>query len=97
MHFVVGVLIGLAVAGFDAPSAQGADYRLDVGDQVRLKVLDWRATMGDVHEWTGLTGDYRIGAGGVLSLPLLGSIKAAGLSVEQLSDAISTQLQATVG
>jgi exopolysaccharide production protein ExoF len=86
-----------AVVGLCAPSTHAADYRLDVGDQVRVKVLDWRATMGDVHEWTGLTGDYRIGADGTLSLPLLGGVKAAGLSVEQLAEAISTQLQTTVG
>jgi exopolysaccharide production protein ExoF len=98
LPFIVAVLtIFFAVTGASVLPAQAADYRLDVGDQVRVKVLDWRSTMGDVHEWTGLTGDYRVGADGVLSLPLLGAVKAAGLTVEQLADGISTQLQSTVG
>lgn len=93
----LAALVCVVALGLAAPAAKAADYRLDVGDQVRLKVLDWRSTMGDVHEWTGLTGDYRIGADGMVSLPLLGAVKAAGLTVEQLSAAVSTQLQTTVG
>jgi protein involved in polysaccharide export with SLBB domain len=49
---------------------------------IRVKVLDWRSTMGDVHEGTGLTGDYRVGANGTVSSPLLGAAKTAGLTVE---------------
>ena len=97
LPFIVTVLtIVLALAGSGLAPAQAADYRLDVGDQVRVKVLDWRSTMGDVHEWTGLTGDYRIGADGNVSLPLLGAVNAVGLTVGQLADAISAQLQTTL-
>ena len=96
LPFFVAAMV-FFVAGLGAPVANAADYRLDVSDQVRVKVLDWRSTMGDVHEWTGITGDYRVGANGTVSLPLLGAVKAAGLTVEQLADAISTQLQTTVG
>ncbi|HEV2185713.1 MAG TPA: polysaccharide biosynthesis/export family protein [Stellaceae bacterium] len=90
------VVIVLALVGSGLASTQAADYHLDVGDQVRVKVLDWRSTMGDVHEWTGLTGDYRIGADGNVSLPLLGAIKAIGLTSGQLADAISAQLQTSL-
>src|SRR5579872_5493420 len=94
--FLVAIVLFIC-AGLGMPAAKAGDYRLDVGDQVRVKVLDWRSTMGDVHEWTGLTGDYRIGADGTVSLPLLGAVKAAGLTVEQLANTVSTQLQTTVG
>ena len=97
LPFFVAVTMSFIAAGLGATAGHSADYRLDAGDQVRLKVLDWRSTMGDVHEWTGLTGDYRIAADGTVSVPLLGAVKAAGLTVEQLAESVSTQLQTSVG
>jgi len=71
LPFFVAATMSFIAAGLGATAGHAAEYRLDAGDQVRLKVLDWRSTMGDVHEWTGLTGDYRISGDGTVSLPLL--------------------------
>jgi polysaccharide biosynthesis/export protein ExoF len=72
-------------------------YHLDVGDELRVKVFEWRSSVGDVHEWTALNGKYDVGADGAVSMPLLGAVKAAGLTLDQLSDTISTQLQTRFG
>src|SRR4029077_7252524 len=53
LPFFVAVTMSFIAAGLGATAGHAADYRPDAGDQVRLKVLDWRSTMGDVHEWTG--------------------------------------------
>jgi protein involved in polysaccharide export with SLBB domain len=85
-----------AGSGVAAQAPAYASYGLDVGDQVRIKVFE-RSASGDVHEWSALNSDYRLGADGTISLPLLGSVKAAGLTVEQLAEAVSTRLQTSVG
>jgi polysaccharide biosynthesis/export protein ExoF len=79
-----------------APPGDGA-YRLDVGDTLRVKVFEWRSATGDVHEWTALDGDYAIGAGGSIALPLLGELKASGITTSQLAGEISDQLQSQLG
>lgn len=69
------------------------DYRLGVGDQLRIRVFEWRAATGDVHQWDALKGEYAVGADGSIAMPLLGTIKASGLTTTQLADAISDELQ----
>ena len=80
-----------------ASPAVGPSDQLESGDQVRIKIFEWRSSVGDVHEWTALNGDYRIGADGTVSLPLLGGLKAAGITAEELSDTISTRLLTSLG
>jgi len=80
-----------------AAPADDTGYHLDVGDALRVKVFEWRSSVGDVHEWTALNGDYDVGADGAVSMPLLGAIKAAGLTIDQLSDTISSELQSRFG
>src|SRR5689334_12205130 len=75
------VLVCLALAGCspgrglpDLPAAETMRYRLGAGDVVRL------ITFGE----DSLTGEFRVSDGGTIALPLLGVVKAAGLSPEQL-------------
>ena len=76
-----------------AAGAEGPDYRLGVGDQLRIRVFEWRAATGDAHQWDALKGEYAVGADGAIAMPLLGTIKASGLSTAQLADAISSELR----
>jgi polysaccharide export outer membrane protein len=73
-----------------APSAtaaytQGGEtaYRLGPGDKLRI------ITYGE----TSLTGDFAVNDVGQVSLPLVGAIKASGLTVSQLAAAITVALQ----
>jgi len=96
--FILALMAILPIGAALATASTGdASYHLGVGDQIRVKVFEWRSSVGDVHEWTALNADYRVGADGTVSLPLLGAIKGSGLTVEQLADDISTQLQSRVG
>jgi polysaccharide biosynthesis/export protein ExoF len=96
---LAGFFVLTIVPGITALAAPpgGVDYRLDVGDKLKVKVFEWRSATGDVHEWTPLTGDYDVGADGAISMPLLGALKASGMTIEQLADAISNQLQSKLG
>lgn len=65
------------------PPAPDTAYRLGPGDQVRI------ITFGEQQ----LTGDFRVSDGGTLSVPLIGTVRATGLTSRQLADAISAELK----
>jgi polysaccharide export outer membrane protein len=90
------LLIALALALFlaapsyaqtraETPTAVStlSSYRLGPGDKLRITVF------GE----TELTGEYDVGANGDLTFPLIGGVAAAGLTPEQLSQAIAARLQ----
>jgi exopolysaccharide production protein ExoF len=91
------LLLILLAAPAPMRPAYGAPYSLGAGDQVRLKVYEWRSAVGDVHEWTAFSADFGIGADGSLSLPLLGTVPAAGHTLDQLAGAVGARLQTAVG
>src|SRR3977135_3128794 len=97
--FVAAASLIILLAGSAAAQTGSHDtsYRLGVGDQVRLKVFEWRTTVGEVHEWSALNSDFRVGPEGSLSLPLLGAVAATGHTVDELADAIAKSLQSVVG
>ena len=61
--FVATASLLILFAGSAAAQTGSHDtkYRLGVGDQVRLKVFEWRNTVGEVHEWSALNSDFRVG------------------------------------
>jgi protein involved in polysaccharide export with SLBB domain len=89
--FVCFALLGPSVgarAGDDPSVVASADpvtneYHLGAGDKVRVIVF------GE----TELTGEFFVGGAGDVSLPLIGDVHAAGLTVSQLQTAITTALQ----
>ena len=64
------------------PSPSRADYRLGPGDAVRI------ITFGE----DTLTGEFRVGDGGRIALPLVGAVPAAGLTPRELEIAVSRAL-----
>lgn len=88
----ISLLVG--VAGLPACSAPGSDlppiptadttgYKLGAGDQVRI------ITFSDEQ----LTGEFRVADSGTIALPLLGSVKAAGLTPHQLEGEVADALR----
>jgi len=64
----------------DGPPAQG--YRLDTGDQLRVTVFNQAQ----------LTGDYRVGADGTISMPLIGEVSARGQTTGELEQTLTKRL-----
>ncbi|MBY6090991.1 polysaccharide biosynthesis/export family protein [Maritimibacter alkaliphilus] len=65
-------------------SAQGQEeILLGVEDQLTVKI----------YQWPELSGEFSIGADGQISLPLVGSIQAAGVSTDELGRRISESLK----
>ncbi len=79
----IAAALGLAMVVALTPATVLADYKLGISDRVKIKV----------QEWPDLTGEYTVTPDGVVSLPLIGNIKAVGLRLNELAEQISDQLQ----
>jgi polysaccharide export outer membrane protein len=71
------VVYGAPASGYDA------QYRLDAGDKLRVVV----------YGQEGLTNSYAIDAGGAITMPLIGSVHARGLTPAGLAASISGRLR----
>jgi polysaccharide export outer membrane protein len=65
------------------PVAYDAAYRLDAGDRLRIVV----------YGQEGLTNTYAIDAGGSITMPLIGAVRARGLTPAGLAAEISGKLR----
>jgi len=69
---------GPAVAvDFEAP------YTLDSGDKLRVVVFGQ----------DGLSNSYAVDTGGKITMPLIGAVRARGMTIPQLSDSIAARLR----
>ena len=59
------------------------EYRLGAADKVRVNVFGEEA----------LTGEFTVGGSGKISLPLLGEVQAAGLTISEFQEVIAVALR----
>lgn len=90
------LLVGSAAAQA-APAPTPGGYVLGPQDKLKIAVYDWRKSVGELHQWTALSGKFVVGPGGILSLPLIGNVPAGGMTTEALAQEISARLQKQVG
>ena len=89
MRLVLCFLLGLCAAACapghglpELPTAAPGAYRLGPGDVVRL------ITFGE----ESLTGEFRVSDSGTIALPLIGSVRASGLTPDVLATRVSEAL-----
>lgn len=84
---IAALIVCIACLGSPARAAPGAnpvaDYRLGAGDKIRV------ITFGEA----ALTGEFFVGGSGKVSLPLIGEVQAAGVSVPELQRSVETALK----
>src|SRR4051812_9672725 len=66
-------------------------------DIIELSVTGWSALRGGAAEGALLSNSFTIDTGGVLDLPILGRVQAAGLSEDELATLIADRLPAPSG
>jgi len=66
-----------------APTSYQEPYTLDAGDKLRIVVFGQ----------DGITSSYLVDAGGNVTLPLIGSVPARGLTTAQLAQSIAARLR----
>lgn len=64
-------------------AAVAGDYKLGVSDRLKVRV----------QEWPDISGEYTVTPDGVVSLPLIGNVGAAGMGLNDLAKEISDRLQ----
>ena len=64
-------------------AAEDGPYRLDAGDKLRIVV----------YGQEGLTNTYAVDAGGSITMPLIGGVRAKGLSPAELARSITARLK----
>src|SRR5215213_6272408 len=82
---ISGALGFALIAG--APGASASEYKIGAQDRLRIKV----------YEWPALTDEVVVSSEGFISLPIAGSIKAAGNSTSELAAAVANALQQRAG
>ncbi|AEH87414.1 MULTISPECIES: polysaccharide biosynthesis/export family protein [Mesorhizobium] len=98
-HFLrVAVLAGLsASAVVGASSANPTGYVLGAQDKIRVKVYEWRASRDSIFAWDALNDVYTVGPDGSVSLPLVGEIKAAGFTTQEVAGFVGESLMRSIG
>lgn len=66
--------------------AQAVEYRLGPGDQLRITV----------YNEADLTGLYIVGSQGTISYPLIGDVRAAGLTITEFTESLRQALLAFI-
>lgn len=95
--------LGVLVSGFAAllfallfataaPAAPG-DYELGPEDKLMIRVFEWRAQIDKVLEWSALNGEFTVSGSGLISMPLIGPVKAAGRTTSEVAQDIARQLR----
>ncbi|MQB41503.1 polysaccharide biosynthesis/export family protein [Rhizobium sp. ICMP 5592] len=78
-------------------SARADDYVLGPQDKLKIRVFEWRPMAGSAVEWAPLTGEFVVSTAGNLSMPIIGTVPAAGMTLEQVSEIIGERLKTQVG
>ncbi|GEM_PF-360080 len=65
-----------------AMASSGIGYRLGSGDRVHIIVFGQK----------DLTGDYQVDGSGTLQFPLIGAVRAGGMTADELQQAITSKL-----
>lgn len=81
-----GLVVGCSTTAPAGDPGAPVEYRLGPGDQLRITVFNE----------PDLTGQYLVGSQGSIAYPLVGDVRAAGLTLEEFTQALQTALQAYI-
>ncbi len=76
-------LVGWMAAGANAFAEEPVEYRVGSGDNLRITVFGQE----------DLSGEFLVDGSGFLSMPLIGEVKAGGLTVREVEQAIVKKLK----
>lgn len=81
----------------DATAAPDTGYRVGPREKLFIRIGQWDSVAMTYTSWADVSGEYHVGADGMLSVPMAGSVKAQGLTTAELAAAILSQLEARLG
>ncbi|QDA36790.1 sugar transporter (plasmid) [Paracoccus liaowanqingii] len=87
------VVSGLPVAGLSDTASGNAPYVLGPQDGLAIRVNTLRRDTGEIYTWGPLSDDFSVGADGMIFLPIIGQLTAAGRTPEALAVLISEEMR----
>ncbi|WP_170422106.1 polysaccharide biosynthesis/export family protein [Ruegeria arenilitoris] len=90
-------LMILALIFLMPASAMAEPYSFVSGDTLLVRAGRWDHSTQNFSFWDGVSGEYRISSSGEIQIPLAGTIMASGKTADDLSTAISLQIQRRIG
>ncbi len=95
---LVSAALPAAAQTTPAPApAESNGYKLGPREKLFVRIGSWDSTTQTYVSWPDASGEYSIGADGYVSIPMAGAVMAAGLTSEQLGQAIISQIQEGLG
>ncbi len=92
-NFCTGLALTAGLLLAQGTSVLADDYRLDVLDKLRIRVVEWQTAEGAVRDWSAISGDYAVGAAGQISLPLVGELPVSGKTTAEVAQEIGVRMQ----
>lgn len=91
-------LIALLIAGsFAVPGAAQDAYRLNTGDRIAFRFVQWDTIELGFVEFDAVNGTYAVGSDGTIMFPLIGVVEVEGRSLTEVADSVSLDLQGRLG
>lgn len=90
-------LIAIGCLGLMPFPAQAQDQTLGEQTRLRLSVLQFMPQTGQYTRWDALSGELVVGAGGVVTVPVIGSVVVGNLTPDELSRDIAARMQSRLG
>ncbi|WP_372674979.1 polysaccharide biosynthesis/export family protein [Aquicoccus sp.] len=92
------VLIAILIAGTCAGSGAAQDaYRLNTGDRIAFRFVQWDTIELGFVEFDAVNGTYAVESDGTIMFPLIGAVEVEGKSLAEIADAVTLDLQGQLG
>ncbi|MBS1302161.1 hypothetical protein GZH79_07380 [Loktanella sp. SALINAS62] len=72
--------------------ATAQDATVSANDTVTLRVMSWDHVEGAVRDWPAVSGEFRVGPDGMLDLPLIAPVAAAGRTTVEIGSDVASAL-----
>lgn len=79
------------------PGAAAQEYRIGPRDRLKIKVSEWRPTSSEIFEWSAVSGEFTVSAGGMLSMPIIGTFPVENATADMIALLISERLKSIAG
>jgi len=91
-------LIAILLAGsWAVPGAAQDTYRLNPGDRIAVRFVQWDTIELDFVEFDSVNGTYAVGSDGTIMFPLIGVVDVEGRSLSEIADTMALDLQGRLG
>lgn len=101
LPLAVAAALGLAIVlpprGVSFANDSASPYRLWAQDRVRVTVYEWRPSKDEIFEWKPINAEYTVQPNGNVSVPLIGEVRAAGLTAAELAQSIGSMIRDRTG